>query len=218
MALTSYGDQQALKQLFGGGAASTPTNLYFGLSSTTIAIDGTGITEPSAQVQLNSALTNGSAYTTLTVLALTAPIANGASIKLTSGANTQTVTASASASIGATSITVTSFTANFAYPVGTLVQDLAGAYARKAMANTTGNFSVTQIAVGSGGGAQVQNAASIDFPQSTAAWPNPVTYWFASDNAGNGNIVAYGALSASQTVGANNTLSFAINALTLQDV
>lgn len=140
MALTSYADQQALKTLFGGGAAALPATLYFGLSTTTVNIDGSGITEPSG---------------------------NG--------------------------------------------------YTRQAVTNNTTNFSVTQIAVGSGGGAQVQNATAINFPQSTGSW-GTVTDWFVSDAAAAGNIIAYGKLSASQTVGANNTLSFAANALTIQDV
>lgn len=140
MALTTYGAQQALKSLFGGGNA-TPATLYFGLSTSTIAIDGTGITEPSS----------------------------------------------------------------------------ANAYARVAMTNNGTNFTVTTIATASGGGAQVQNATPISFPQSTASW-GTVTYWFASDSLSGGNIVSYGALSSSQTVGASNTVSFAANALTLQDV
>lgn len=140
MALTTYGDQQALKSLFGGGNA-TPATLYFGLSTTTVAIDGTGITEPAS--------------------------ANG--------------------------------------------------YARVAVTNNGTNFTVTTIATGSGGGAQVQNATPISFPQSSASW-GTVTYWFASDASTGGNIVAYGALSSSQTIGASNTVSFAANALTIQDV
>lgn len=139
MALTTYGDQQALKSLFGGGNA-TPATLYFGLSTTTVAIDGTGITEPSG-----------------------------------------------------------------------------GAYARVSMANNGTNFTVSTIATASGGGAQVQNAQPITFPQSTASW-GTVTYWFASDSSTAGNIVAYGALSSSQTIGSSNTVSFAANALTIQDV
>lgn len=140
MALTSYASQNALKQLFGGSPAATATTLYFGLSTSTIAIDGTGITEPSGN-----------------------------------------------------------------------------AYARVSVTNNGTNFTVTTIATGSGGGAQVQNATPITFPQSTASW-GTVTYWFASDANVAGNIIAYGVLSSSQTVGANNTLSFAANALTIQDV
>lgn len=142
MALTSYADQQALKQLFGGSPAATPATLYFGLSTTTVAIDGTGITEPST--------------------------------------------------------------------AGT-------AYGRVAMTNNATNFTVSTIATASGGGAQVVNAQPITFAQSTASW-GTVTYWFASDANVGGNIIAYGALSSSQAVSASNTLSFAANALTIQDV
>lgn len=140
MALTSYGDQKALASIFGSG---TPATLYFGLSTSTIAIDGTGITEPSG-----------------------------------------------------------------------------GAYQRVAVTNNGTNFTVSTIATGSGGGAQAQNATPITWPQSTASW-GTVTYWFACDGGATGatgNVYAYGALSASQTVSTNNTLSFAANQLTLQDV
>lgn len=215
-ALTSYGSQQALKSLFGGGNV-TPGTLYFGLSSTTVNIDGSGITEPTAQVQLNAALSTGAAITSLTVTALSAPIASGANIKVSSGANNQTFTASATASAGATTISVTSQTPNFAYPVGSLIQDTTDGYARIAVTNNTSNFGVTQIPVGSGGGAQAQNAVTVGYPTSTAAFPNPITYWFVSDAPGGGNIIASGSVS-SQTVGVNNTLSFATNQLTVQNV
>jgi len=142
MALTSYADLQAMKTLFVGGAAAAPATLYFGLSTSTIAIDGTGITEPST--------------------------------------------------------------------AGT-------AYGRVAMTNNATNFTVSTIAVGSGGGAQVVNAQPITFAQSTASW-GTVTYWFASDASTGGNIIAYGLLSSSQVVSASNTLSFASGALTIQDV
>lgn len=69
---------------------------------------------------LNAALTNGTAYTSLTTTALPAGLSSGQSITLTtiSGSNSQVVTLSANASAGATTISVTSFTANFSYPIG----------------------------------------------------------------------------------------------------
>lgn len=139
MALTSYGNQQALKGVF-GGSPTTPATLYFGLSTTAVGIDGSGITEPSGN-----------------------------------------------------------------------------AYARVAVTNSVANFPVTQIALGSGGGAEAKNGTVVTFPQSTGSW-GTVTHWFASDASTAGNVLAYGQLSASQVVGANNTLSFAVNALTIQDV
>lgn len=69
---------------------------------------------------LNAALTNGNVYTSLTTTALPAALTSGQSITLVSvtGAASQVVTLSANASLGATSISVTSFTANFSYAVG----------------------------------------------------------------------------------------------------
>lgn len=70
---------------------------------------------------LSTALTNGSPYTSLAFAAgITAAVANGASLTLTTidGLHTQVVTASAAAIVGATSVSVTSFNANFAYPIG----------------------------------------------------------------------------------------------------
>lgn len=69
---------------------------------------------------LNVNLSNGTAYTSLTVTALPAALPSGQSLTLTtvSGSNSQVITLSAPAVQGATSISVTSFTANFAYPIG----------------------------------------------------------------------------------------------------
>ena len=76
---------------------------------------------PSQAATLNSALTNGTAYTSLTVTALPAQITSGSSITLFSGTHSQTVVASATASAGATSVSVNSFTANFGYPVSSQI-------------------------------------------------------------------------------------------------
>ncbi len=71
---------------------------------------------------LTSALSSGSpSGTTLSVTSLGASVRSGQSITLTSGGNTQTFVTTAAASAGATSITVTSQTANFSYPIGTNV-------------------------------------------------------------------------------------------------
>ena len=79
--------------------------------------------QATASTVLTSALSTGAAITSIPVAALPAgsSIANGLTITLTSGSNTQIVTAAASASAGATSITVASFTPNFAYPIGSTV-------------------------------------------------------------------------------------------------
>lgn len=76
---------------------------------------------PSQAATLNSALTSGTAYTSLTVTALPAQITSGSSITLFSGTHSQTVVAAATAAAGATTVSVNSFTANFAYPLSSQI-------------------------------------------------------------------------------------------------
>lgn len=91
---------------FGGPVVLNPNNTYSLLGSTITT--------------LATALVSGTAYTALAVAALTGPVLAGSSIII--GANGQTVTASATVQVGATSISVASFTANAAYAIGTNVQ------------------------------------------------------------------------------------------------
>jgi len=70
---------------------------------------------------LTSALVLNDAYASLAVSALKVAIAAGDTVTLFSGGISQTTTASAAAAAGSTTLAVNSFTANFAYPVGTLV-------------------------------------------------------------------------------------------------
>lgn len=71
---------------------------------------------------LTTALTNGQAgIVALAVAALPFAAAAGATFELVSGGNTQIVTLSAAAAAGATSLSVVSFTANAAYPIGAAV-------------------------------------------------------------------------------------------------
>ncbi len=70
---------------------------------------------------LSSALTTGGPITSLPVTAIAEPLASGASVVVTSGANTQTFVTSASVAAGATAIPVNSLTPNFAYPIGSNV-------------------------------------------------------------------------------------------------
>lgn len=143
MPLTTYGDHKALASIFSSG---TPATLYVGLSTTTVAEDGTGYTEPS---------TAGTAYARVAV-----------------------------------------------------DNSIAGA-----------KWTISDIALGSGGGAQVVNAATIPFPTSTAAWGN-CTYHIITDSAtvGAGNVYGYGLLTAAQNVGTNNTVSFAAGQLDINAV
>lgn len=74
---------------------------------------------------LGTALTLGQTGVTSLSLSsgLKVPITNGDTIQLGSGATLQYVVASASAAIGATSISITSFTSTYAQPIGTPVSD-----------------------------------------------------------------------------------------------
>jgi hypothetical protein len=83
--------------------------------------------------QVNATLSSGlsGTVTSLTVTALEGTVTSGDSIVVSFGTHSQTFTASAGAVGGATSISVTSQAANFAYPVGTIVSDSSS--------NTTAN-------------------------------------------------------------------------------
>ena len=87
-----------------------PTNVVIGRQGT-------------AQTTLETALTSGTAYTSLSVAALTGAIAAGDTLTIGTGSTTQTVTSSAAAAAGATTIAVVSFTANAAYAIGTAVSN-----------------------------------------------------------------------------------------------
>lgn len=112
----SIGISPYISGLWGAALSAdpTPTNPAFSVTQVSAAIDSGGLT-------LASALTSGTAYTSLPTTALTVPIPSGTSLTLGSGSTTQTVTTSASAAIGDTAIAVSSFTANADYASGTAV-------------------------------------------------------------------------------------------------
>lgn len=72
---------------------------------------------------LASALTSGAVYTSLSVNALTIALSSGDSIVIDDSGTTQTVTVSADAAVGATSISVASFTATSDFSVGASVYE-----------------------------------------------------------------------------------------------
>lgn len=74
-------------------------------------------------VSPSSPLSTGGPILALPVTALNGNVSSGDSIVVKSGSNTQTFTATAAASFGATSIAVTSATPNFAYPITSSVTD-----------------------------------------------------------------------------------------------
>ncbi len=57
---TDYLENRVLNHFFGGTASTAPTPLYLGLSTTTIADDGSNITEPSGNNYSRVSITNNS--------------------------------------------------------------------------------------------------------------------------------------------------------------
>lgn len=76
-----------------------------------------------------------------------------------------------------------------------------GAYARKKM-NT-----FTNAAAGS-----LTNSLKIEYAEATAAW-GTVTDFFVADHSSTGDIVGYGKLTTSKTIGLGDTAKFATNDL-----
>ncbi len=224
MPLTNLADQDALQAFLGGAAYAPPTDLYLAFSQTA-PTKAKGVstpwnfTEPAAQSQLTTALTSGTAYTTLAVQALDQAVASGDSILLTSGANTQTYVASASAAVGATSISVTSQNANFSYPIGTTVQDTttAPAYARVQVVNNGTNWVAASSQPATGWAAS--NGTAMSFAQSTGSWGTE-TYYGIFDAAGGGNLLIFDELRAetgtvATATGTSPITSIATTALTI---
>lgn len=55
---TDFAENEVLDQLFGAQAYTAPATLYFGLSTSTVADDGSNITEPSGNNYSRVAVTN----------------------------------------------------------------------------------------------------------------------------------------------------------------
>ena len=104
-----------------GGNNPLTGNIDASSAGTSIVVDklGTGAPNPAQLIVLSQPLSTAGAITSLPVSALKAAVGAG-TITVTSGGNTQTFTASAAA-VNATSITITSATPNFAYPVNSVV-------------------------------------------------------------------------------------------------
>ncbi|MHB1865545.1 MAG: hypothetical protein ACYCPS_05325 [Candidatus Saccharimonadales bacterium] len=151
---------------------------------------------------LASALSSGTQYTSLSVAALTSPVASGHAITIGTGSTTQSVTTSAAASIGATSIAVTAFTANANYASGTTVTLVADPTQLTALLNPIGTFSINSITV-TGTTAKVvgvfQNAnltqntytCEIGLFATDPSTGNPVLYAYGNANAQGDYIQSY---------------------------
>lgn len=98
---------------------------------------------PHLGAELTTALVSGTSYTSIDVSALNMAVAVGDNLVIGTGSTTQTVTASAAASIGATSISVNSFSANANYAVNTPVSfelstaDISVAFNQASRGNTS---------------------------------------------------------------------------------
>lgn len=105
------------------GATAMLKNTWNNAGSAISIFNQIAIAAQAGSTTLQTALTNGqTGVTTLTVAALPASIPSGTTLTIGYGTGqTQNVTTSALANSGATSISVTSFTSNAAYAVGTNV-------------------------------------------------------------------------------------------------
>lgn len=105
------------------GATAMLKNTWNNAGSAVSIMNEIAIAANAGSTTLTTALTNGqTGVVSLAVAALPASIPSGTSLVIGYGTGqTQTVTTSALASSGATSISVTSFTANAAYAIGTNV-------------------------------------------------------------------------------------------------
>lgn len=90
----------------------------------------------------------------------------------------------------------------------TVTEPSGNAYARVAVTNNATNFPAA-----TGTTATKQNAL-ITFPTPTGSW-GTVTHFFIADASTAGNILAWGDLTASQTIASGNTVTFAANSITI---
>ena len=97
---------------------------------------------------------------------------------------------------------------NFTEPSGS-------GYARVAVTNNATNW--TAIASPPATGYTVQNNQPVPIPTATGSGWGTITYFGIYDAASAGNLVGFGALSASQAISAGITPSFAVGTLTINN-
>ncbi len=95
---------------------------------------------------------------------------------------------------------------------GTGFTEPASNYARVTFTNNSTNWHPTGSQPGTG--QRQSNAVAINFTQASGSW-GVVTYVGIWDAASSGNLLAFQVLNASQTINIGDTLSFAIDALTV---
>ena len=148
---------------------TTGANHYCWLGKGSSPEAASGACTAPISVNLSSALTTGGAITSLPVTALNGNVISGDSVLVTSGANTQTFTASATAYFGATAIPVTSATPNFAYPTTSTVTDTTALSSLNPdTTDTITNFNTAHNTIGKiqlfplTGNVTVNNAATVE--------------------------------------------------------
>jgi hypothetical protein len=189
------------------GVAGTPTTVAFENlgsvnSSTWTVAAGACVTEDNSATTpyygtdtgqaftLSSALTTGSPITSLPVTSLSFSVASGDALTLVSGGNSQVFTATATAAINATTVTVASETPNFAYPTSSTGTDITQGFCGKvdfSIYNSTTNYCV--FPAGAGACPALSSGATL---ASLTAHTTPVS------------VVASGGLAATTT----NSLTF----------
>lgn len=102
--------------------------------------------------------------------------------------------------IGLSTTAPTKASGNVSEPVG-------GSYARVAVTNNATNFP-------NASGGVKNNGTVITFAEATASW-GTVAHWLIYDASTGGNLLAYGALTASKTIDIGDTPSFNASTLTL---
>lgn len=100
--------------------------------------------------------------------------------------------------VGLSTTTITDAGGNITEPSG-------NAYARVNLTNNSTNWPAASAGAKS-------NGVAITFPTATGSW-GTVTDFFISDASSGGNILGYGALTTSKTIGNGDTASFAIGDL-----
>lgn len=109
------------------------------------------------------------------------------------------------------------FTASPADPGGG-AEVAGGSYARVGLAPSASNWQDTAggtAATSSGETGTTKNAVRVDFPTATAGWGTVVAFG-VFDAASGGNLLVYGALSASQAVVSGQAPFFAAGSLSVQ--
>lgn len=94
---------------------------------------------------------------------------------------------------------------------GNITEPSGNGYARVGVTNNSTNFPIPTAG-------STENANAITFPTSTGAWVNsePLEYFFISDAATGGNVLAYGTITNPQVVNSSGAvISFPAGTLTL---